>query len=161
MSYLARLRELETEKGAGPEPAKGSKGAFAGFAGDPSPRNSENNSVACPPEWSLGFAELERRPIPPGTDGARWIAMMAGAKRFLADWAGTANALGWSAGELFGLDPFRPLDRLDRRGAAFFLGDAEVVAVSRELIKLRVRGNTQSLRRREGFTAPAWALADE
>ncbi len=85
--------------------------------------------------------------------------MLGNGKRFASEWGGKAHALDWSAAELFGLDPVAPLHRLDRRGAAFFLIDGEVVAITRELIKLNVAGANQSLHRRSGFTVPAWENA--
>jgi hypothetical protein len=109
-----------------------------------------------PRKWVEGFAELEARPIPRGVDRATWLAMMDAAGRFLDQWGSAAAALGWTAGELFGPDPTAPLNRRDRRGAAFFLANAEVIAITAEAITLRVGGSVQSLRRRDGFALPAW-----
>ncbi|MDQ2861748.1 MAG: hypothetical protein M3T55_13725, partial [Pseudomonadota bacterium] len=63
--------------------------------------------------------------------------------------------LGWSAGELFGLDHDAPLARRDKRGAAMFLAGAEVLAVTGEAITWRIGGAVQRIGKR-GIAAPAW-----
>jgi hypothetical protein len=82
--------------------------------------------------------------------------MMDAAGRFLGAWGAKAAALGWTAGELFSLDPVAPLARRDRRGAAFFLAGAEVVAVTAEAITIRKGGALQRACRRTGSNLPAW-----
>ena len=109
-----------------------------------------------PREWAEGFAKLEAMPPPAGVDPAQWAAVVNSASRFLDQWGAKAAAHGWTAGELFGLDPNAPLNRRDRRGAAFFLAKVEVVAVTAEAITLRDGRNVLRLYRRNGFDRPAW-----
>jgi hypothetical protein len=111
-----------------------------------------------PHDWAEGFARLLAAPIPPTVAPATWRAMLDAAGRFLDAWGAKAAALGWSAGELFGLDPLAPLGRRDRRGAAFFLAGAEVVAITADAITVRIGGAIQNIRRRDGFTVPAWEV---
>jgi hypothetical protein len=68
-----------------------------------------------PREWAEGYARLCLMPPPFGVSVDRWLAVINGVGHFLDQWAGKAHALGWTAAELFGLDPVAPLIRLDRR----------------------------------------------
>lgn len=102
-----------------------------------------------PRDWADGFAKLEAMGPPRGVDHAAWLAVLNAAGRFLDQWGAKAAALGWTAGELFGLDPNAPLNRRDDRGAAFFLANAEVLAITAEAITLKVGGSLQSVRRRD------------
>lgn len=109
-----------------------------------------------PVEWAEGFARLSTAPCPPGIAEAAWQGMIDAAGRFLDQWGAPAATLGWTAAELFGLDPQAPERRLDRRGAAFFLVDAEVLVVTADLITIRKRGSVLKIPRRAALTAPAW-----
>ncbi|MEO8926405.1 MAG: hypothetical protein ABI306_04505 [Caulobacteraceae bacterium] len=138
--------------------------ATDGFPGatvaDPAERFAERAAIiqegaGVPAAWADGFARLEALPVPRGVDSAAWLAMMDAAGRFLDQWGGKAAALGWSAGELFGLDPDAPLNRRDKRGAAFYLVGAEVLAVTGEAITLRTGGAVHRSVKR-GIAAPAW-----
>jgi hypothetical protein len=86
----------------------------------------------------------------------RWQAVINGVGHFLDRWAGAAHALGWTAEELFGLDPVAPLVRLDQRGAAFLIAGREVVAVTADEITFRQGRSVQRLRRRPTDAAVAW-----
>jgi hypothetical protein len=55
-------------------------------------------------ELSAVLAALEAR-CPDGVDAVRWRQAVEDGRRFLATWGGQADALGWSASELFGLHP--------------------------------------------------------
>jgi hypothetical protein len=113
-----------------------------------------------PREWAEGFARLCCMSPPGGTNRHEWQAALDGAGRFLDQWAGKAHALGWTASELFGLNPDAPLGRLDQRGAAYFLARREVVAVTADEITFRVDDVLQRLRRRPVTSRPGWeALA--
>ena len=109
-----------------------------------------------PADWADGFARLAGLPVPRGVSEAAWLAMMDAAGRFLDQWGGKAAALGWTAGELFGLDDDAPMNRRDRRVAAFYLVGREVLAVTAEAITLRVGGAVQRMMRRDGLTNAAW-----
>lgn len=109
-----------------------------------------------PRDWAEGFALLEARPLPSGVNAATWLAMIDAAGRFLDQWGSQAAALGWTASQLFGLDADCPINRRDRRGAAFFLIGAEVLALTADAITIRMGGNIQHVYRRSGSMAPAW-----
>lgn len=109
-----------------------------------------------PSEWIEGFAVLVSRPAPMGADPAKWIALLNAAGRFLVTWGARAAVLGWTAGELFGLDTQAPMGRLDRRGAAFFLAGVEVVAITADAITVRQGASVQRVYRRSTTGAAAW-----
>jgi hypothetical protein len=81
--------------------------------------------------------ELERR-CPAHVDPADWIQAVEDGRKFLALWAQQAEALGWTAHELFGLHavPERPaatyrrLSRYDETGLIWLLHGRPVVALT-------------------------------
>jgi hypothetical protein len=112
---------------------------------------------ACVPlDWADGFARLEAMPVPCGVGAGKWLAMVNAAGRFLDQWGSKAAALGWTASELFGLDPNAPINRRDRRGAAFYLIGADVLALTADEITLRIGGSIQRVRRPDQPSTPAW-----
>lgn len=111
-----------------------------------------------PREWAEAFAQLEARPLPSGVNAATWLAMIDAAGRFLDQWGSQAAALGWTACQLFSLDADFPINRRDRRGVAFFLIGAEVLALTADAITIRIGGNLQHVYRRGGSVLPAWTV---
>jgi len=75
------------------------------------------------------------RPCLDGVSPERWQRAREGAKRFADEWAEKAMSLGWTLDELFTLA--EPFARVDLQGAAWFIGDAAVVAISADAITLR------------------------
>jgi hypothetical protein len=83
------------------------------------------------------FAALERR-CPDHVETGRWQQAVEDGRRFLAQWGEQAEALGWSARDLFGLHkpPERPrlnynrLSRYDDTGLVWLLRGREVVALT-------------------------------
>jgi hypothetical protein len=75
-------------------------------------------------------------------------------KRFAHEWAAKAASLGWTFEELFALrDPFA---NLSLQGAAWFIGDSTVTAVTAEAITLRTdSGSTQRAYRKRGTSKPS------
>lgn len=163
---LETLTIVRTDQGDGPTLA-----TLAGLAaGDPCNTVSDafaeraaiiQEGAGVPADWAEGLARLEAMPVPRGVDAAAWIAMLDAAGRFLDQWGGKVAALGWRAGELFGLDADAPMNRRDRRGAAFYLVGAEVLAVTADAITLKMGGAVQSIRRRPGLRLPRPACGPE
>ena len=68
----------------------------------------------------------------------RWLQAISDAEAFLAVWGAQARALGWNAGELFGLHPvpkqpaptFRRLSRYDTMGLIWLLQGRPVIALT-------------------------------
>jgi hypothetical protein len=95
------------------------------------------------------IAPLLSGPSPDGISVERWDRACNGAAQFARNWAAQAMRLGWSLDELFRLA--EPFARVDLQGAAWFIGDSTVVAVSAGAITIRTpNGAIQRLYRGEG-----------
>jgi hypothetical protein len=93
-----------------------------------------------PNDWDECIAELTSKPAPDGLPPQRWAVLCNGAERFAQEWAAKATSLGWSFEELFALrDPFV---NGSLQGAAWFIGDSTVTAVTADAITLRTEGGT-------------------
>jgi hypothetical protein len=83
------------------------------------------------------FQELERR-CPAHVDPPDWLKAVEDGRKFLASWGQQAEALGWTARELFGLHPvperpapsYRRLSRYDETGLIWLLRGRPVVALT-------------------------------
>jgi len=90
------------------------------------------------------FQELERR-CPAYIEPARWQQAVEDGRRLLAAWGEQAEALGWTATDLFGLhqSPDNPhpnydrLSRYDATGLCWLLLDRPVVALDAETATIR------------------------
>jgi hypothetical protein len=100
-----------------------------------------------PDDWGGRIGRLISRPCPDGFARQRWVALCNGAERFARQWAEKALSLGWTFEELFALRD--PLANVSLQGAAWFIGDSTVTAVTVDAITLRTAsGATQRLYRR-------------
>jgi hypothetical protein len=140
-------------------PAGGPEGGIATLAAVASPPSLADHvaeraaiieeGAKVPREWAEAFARVEAMSAPAHVDPARWQSVVDAAGRFLDAWGAKAAAVDWTAAELFGLDPAVPLNRRDRRGAAYFLADTEVLAHTAKAVTLRVgRDELRVYRRR-------------
>lgn len=69
--------------------------------------------------------------VPPkGVHNREWVKAIGDADAFLTTWGEQAAALGWTAEELFGLDPVAPLHRYDTMGLIWLLQGRPVVALT-------------------------------
>src|SRR5262249_10185217 len=113
----------------------------AGFA-DRQNRDISDLSDRSPPFGRFGrfgrtFAALESR-CPDHVDVMRWEQAIEDGKRFLAQWGSQAEALGWTAADLFGLHKpsekphlsYRRLSRYDCTGLCWLLDGRSVVALT-------------------------------
>ena len=116
--YLEKLRALTSKKGVGEAPSKPSKHSFESFEGAQGRAFSN-----FPAGYSRTMAALEAR-CPDLVLVDRWQAAIEDGRRFLARWGDQAEALGWTARDLFGLHtpPAKPqpsysrLSRYDETG---------------------------------------------
>jgi hypothetical protein len=112
------------------------------------------------PAW-LASLPLDQ---PPGdVPLASWHRFVDNARVLIADWLPQAEALGWTALDLFGCHPVRPHARIDVAGLAWFVGDGRVVAMTAESAVIEApSGSRLTYRRRQardpvvmpGTTAP-------
>ncbi len=97
MSYLERL-DARAAMSAGAEPAKGAKGGFDPFEGDP-----RALIPAIPAPCADGLRRLRSMPSPRLVRPDAWPRVVSDALRLARDgWASKALALGWSPLDLFG-----------------------------------------------------------
>jgi hypothetical protein len=110
------------------------------------------NVVAHNPRYTFGrinrfcrtFQELERR-CPDYIDHASWQAAVEDGRRFLAKWSERAEALGWTARDLFGLhkspekpdQSYRRLSRYDETGLIWLLNGRVVTALTADTAAIR------------------------
>jgi hypothetical protein len=88
--------------------------------------------------WSERLCEFLSRQGPDDTSIERWECACRGVEEFARGWAAHAMSLGWTFDELFALaDPFA---NVSLQGAAWFIGDSTVVAVTADAITLRTEG---------------------
>ncbi len=100
MSYLERL-DARAAMSAGTEPAKGAKGGFDPFEGDPRALIPE-----LPAACADGLRRLRSIPAPRLLHPDRWPLVVSDALGLAVDgWAAKALALGWSRVEIFGAVP--------------------------------------------------------
>jgi hypothetical protein len=130
--YLEKLRALKSEKGAVEEPTKLTEPCFVSFV---------STRGACfsnfPARYSRTMAAFEAD-CPDLVPVDRWQAAVEDGRRFLVRWGDKAEALGWTARDLFGLHkpPEKPhpsysrLSRYDETGLIWLLQGREVVALN-------------------------------
>ena len=68
----------------------------------------------------------------------RWAVLCNGVERFAQEWAANAMCLGWTFAELFALA--KPFANVSLQGAAWFVGDSTVTAITGDAITLRTAG---------------------
>ena len=130
--YLEKLRALKSEKGAVEAPSKPTKPGFEGFEGAQGRAFSN-----FPARYSRAMTALEAR-CPDLVPVDRWQFAVDDGRRFLARWGEQAEALGWTARDLFGLHkpPEKPhpsysrLSRYDETGLIWLLQGREIVALT-------------------------------
>jgi hypothetical protein len=89
-----------------------------------------------PTVYASGFARLQAQP-PPEVPCNRWDQFINDAGLFFDRRGGKqAEALGWRADELFGLDPVAPMARYDRMGLIWMLKGERVVGLTATTARL-------------------------
>jgi hypothetical protein len=90
-----------------------------------------------PKEWSEAIDRLLSRPRPEGAPAERWACACRGVEQFAQGWAAKAISLGWTFDELFAfVEPFANV----LQGAAWFVGESTITAVTTDAITLRTEG---------------------
>jgi hypothetical protein len=106
------------------------------------------------------FSELERR-CPDHIDTADWQQAIEDGRRFLAAWGEKADALGWTARDLFGLAPvpdrptpnYRRLSRYDLSGLCWHLRGRAVLALTESTAAIQSATGAVSVYRRHAKLA--------
>jgi hypothetical protein len=99
------------------------------------------------PDWREAIEELLSRPRPLAETDERWARACRGTKQFARGWAAKAMSLGWSPDELFAF--VNPFTNVSLQGAAWFVGDSTITAVTADAITLRTEGGaTQRIYRK-------------
>jgi hypothetical protein len=98
-------------------------------------------------EWREAIEQLLSRPCPLAESDERWARACRGAEQFAQGWAAKAVSLGWSLDELFVFA--EPFANVSLQGAAWFVGDSTITAVTADAITLRTDGGaTQRIYRK-------------
>ena len=156
--------------------AKSAKSAKSGPRTNPeAAQNSQNSHFADPagpvravPEYNFGrfgrfsrtFSALEAR-CPDFVPTERWQLAVEDGRHFLARWGEQADALGWTARDLFGLHkpPEKPhpsysrLSRYDETGLIWLLQGRPVVALTEA--SAAIQGSTGAITIYRRFNKPA------
>jgi hypothetical protein len=164
--YLEKLHALKAKKGHLSLPSKLTKPTevperegFVGFVSDQSGPFSDFGAG-----FGRALAALESR-CPDLVPPARWQQAIADGRAFLAKWGWQAEALGWTAGELFGLHqpPAKPhpsysrLSRFDETGIIWLLDGRRVVALTAETAAIHNPSGSITTYRRRAKPAPGVA----
>src|SRR5216684_3260663 len=94
----------------------------------PSERRSSTSMATFPLNGPR--ARLFAMTRPPLVSDAQWRELMNSVGLFLDCWAATAAELGWTAHEVFGCDPYRPVQRLDQQGLIWQLHGAAIASIT-------------------------------
>jgi hypothetical protein len=99
------------------------------------------------------FRDLERR-CPSYVDPPHWQQALDDGRTFLALWSRQAEALGWTAHELFGLHPTAPSSRLDQMGLIWLLRGRPVIALTATEAVMRSHSGATLTYRKRNEPAP-------
>ena len=170
--YLARLRVTSQEKRHPQEPSKPSKpiapvvargdttveNGFEGFEGD----RSRCLSIEQIPlgRFCLAIEHLASH-RPDHVQADRWEAAIEEGRRFVTRWGEQAEALGWTARDLFGLAPvpdqprpsYRRLSRYDETGLIWLLRGRPVLALTESTAAIESPTGTTTVYRRHNKPA--------
>ena len=136
--------EKQSLTGAGTSGTSGTS-VFAGG-------EDQSEQGGSPAEWHAILADLERRSCPDWLTPDRWDAVLSDAENFLSRWGAPAEALGWTALDLFGVHPIAPAARFDLMGLILLLHGSEVVALTEESATIRRSSNATMTYRRSSTT---------
>jgi hypothetical protein len=109
--------------------------------------------VDCP-EWQAICEELKRSEPPAWASAERWRELVADAESFLAAWGKTADRLGWTTLDLFGVHPTAPAARFDVMGLILILRGKSVSGLAERTATIDCKsGAKQTLNRPNGAGA--------
>ena len=160
MTYLDRLRAVKSEKGPPPHTDKTDKTPTGvGYVSFDGARGTPFSEISSPLRHALSALESA---CPELVTEGRWRRCVEDGRRFLAAWADRAEALGWTARDLFGLMPvpghakpsFSRLARYDEIGLIWLLAGREVGALTEATAAIRSPTGAITTYRRNNMPAP-------
>jgi hypothetical protein len=89
-------------------------------------------------DWCEPLRRLLSRQCSEDVPAEHWACVCRGVKQFAQGWAAKAISLGWTFDELFAF--VEPFANVSLQGAAWFVGDSTVTAVTTDAITLRTEG---------------------
>jgi hypothetical protein len=124
------------------------------------PSQSRGHDVGRISHFGRWLSELERR-CPAHVEQARWQLAIEDGRRFLAGLGGRAEALGWTAADLFGLHEvpdnphptYQRLSRYDCTGLIWLLQGCPVVALTEETAAINMPPGSVTTYRRHNKPA--------
>jgi hypothetical protein len=118
--------------------------------------------AALPQEIAEGLAALDDMAPPAGFTAERWSGIVKAMVRFAYQYAGEAVELGWTAEDLFGLNPYAPSTRYDGRGLATLLSESDrILSLSADAAVIEGPSGSKLTFPRDRSAAPsvpAWNL---
>jgi hypothetical protein len=97
----------------------------------------------CPSEWRAICGELRRSEPPAWASAERWSELVADAEAFLVTWGKTADRLGWTTLDLFGVHPTAPTARFDVMGLIPILRGQSVCGLTEKSATIECRSGAK------------------
>ena len=110
----------------------GATAEMADFSVTPAQGGAGVADVASVAVWSAGVATLIEGRVPPGIGRVEWLHLVRDAGQLMRLWGHDLHAAGWSACDVFGVEPNLSHRRVDRLGLVAFIGGGEVEAIDRD-----------------------------
>ena len=111
--------------------------------------------------WAENFARLDIAERPPKFSEPAWRQLIDDGGQFLDRWANEAARLGWSALDVFGVDPAAPSTTYEAMGLVPLIRGGNVVAIGSDRATIRTQEGTllTYLRRPRQAAIAVWDLA--
>jgi hypothetical protein len=100
----------------------------------------------CPSEWQAIWKELKRSEPPSWASAERWRELAADAEGFLMTWGNTADRLGWTTLDLFGVHPTAPTARFDVMGLIPILRGRSVCVLTEKTATIECKSGAKLTR---------------
>ncbi len=111
--------------------------------------------------WDDGVALLREHRPPIGADPAEWRRLVLDARKLNAHWGDDLRHLGWTAVEVFGVEPNPAHRRLDRLGLLSFISGGAVEAIDADSVVTLHAGKDRLVYQRKlrsSGAVPIWQL---
>lgn len=111
--------------------------------------------------WAESFAHLDIAERPPKFSEPAWRRLIDDGGQFLDRWGNEAARLGWSAVDVFGVDPAAPSTTYEAMGLVPLIRGGDIVAIGSDRATIRTQEGTllTYLRRPRPAAIAVWDLA--